>query len=65
MNKTHKTLPARKRARKDTEATGGVNRDGAFEFTGRNGGRGTWLEEMAWLIAELKTGQEELKVAHI
>jgi hypothetical protein len=61
-NKTCKTLPARKRVRKDTKTAGDINRACAFEFTGRNGGRGTWLEEVAWLIAELKTGQEELKV---
>ncbi|KAH6664584.1 hypothetical protein B0J14DRAFT_661180 [Halenospora varia] len=54
-NKTRKTLLARKQARKDTEATGDINRACAFEFTGQNGGRGTWLEEVAWLIAELKT----------
>ncbi|KAH6724995.1 hypothetical protein BKA61DRAFT_41356 [Leptodontidium sp. MPI-SDFR-AT-0119] len=61
-NKTRKILPARKRARKDTETAGDISRVGAIEFTGRNGGKGTWLEEVAWLIAELKTGQEELKV---
>ncbi|KAH6708822.1 hypothetical protein BKA61DRAFT_614954 [Leptodontidium sp. MPI-SDFR-AT-0119] len=61
-NKTRKILPARKRARKDTETTGDISRVGAIEFTGRNGGKGTWLEEVAWLITELKTGQEELKV---
>ncbi|KAH8592167.1 hypothetical protein B0O99DRAFT_597512 [Bisporella sp. PMI_857] len=55
-NKTRKTLPARKRVRKDTETVGDINRACAFEFTGRNGGRGTWLEEVAWLITELKTG---------
>ncbi|KAH6707952.1 hypothetical protein BKA61DRAFT_616009, partial [Leptodontidium sp. MPI-SDFR-AT-0119] len=63
-NKTRKILPARKRARKDTETAGDISRVGAIEFTGRNGGKGTWLEEMAWLIIELKTGQEELKAGN-
>jgi len=74
-SKTRKIIPARKRARKDTDSNGDTNQTGAFEFTGRDGGRGTWIEEVAWLIAELKstistqtqaiealkTGQEELK----
>ena len=74
-SKTRKIIPARKRARKDTDSNGDTNHTGAFEFTGRDGGKGTWMEEVAWLIAELKstistqtkaiealkTGQEELK----
>jgi hypothetical protein len=74
-SKARKIIPARKRARKDTDPNGDTNHTGAFEFTGRDGGRGTWMEEVAWLIAELKstistqtkaiealkTGQEELK----
>lgn len=74
-SKTRKIIPARKRARKDTDSNGDTTHTGAFMFTGRDGNRGTWMEEMAWLIAELKstistqtkaiealkTGQEELK----
>jgi hypothetical protein len=54
-SKTRKIIPARKRARKDTDSNGDTNHTGAFEFTGRDGGRGTWMEEVAWLIAELKS----------
>jgi hypothetical protein len=53
-NKPRKPTTTRKRARKDVEANGDATHDRIFEFTGGNGARGTWFEELTWLIAELK-----------
>jgi hypothetical protein len=75
-NKTRRTIPTRKRARKNTETTNNGEQTSNLEFTAGNGSKGTWLEEVAWLIAELKeiltaqtkvieslrAGQEELKL---
>ena len=74
-SKTRKIIPIRKRVRKDIDPNRDTNYTGTFKFTGRDGDRGTWIEEVIWLIAELKstiltqtkviealkTGQEGLK----
>jgi hypothetical protein len=45
---------AYKRRRNDTTTFTGTNKTPSFEFTGGGEGRGTNLDEVAWLIANLK-----------
>jgi hypothetical protein len=72
---TQTNISTRKRPRNDADGDGDTEQHRAPEFTGRDGGRGSWMEEVVWLIAELKqtittqshaigslkAGQEELK----
>jgi hypothetical protein len=52
QNIKRRVLPTQKRARKNTENTNNANRTPSFEFTLGDCGKGTWLEEVAWLIAD-------------